>query len=92
MPDAPDVEQPADGPRTVRGTVRRAPRYRRFVQVGVLLGVLVAIVLVLVLPAQEGSVGRATVVVFVAGAGALVGALLGAVVALLVDRRSQRRR
>lgn len=69
--------------------VRRAPRYRSFVLAGAMVGVLLAIVLVLVVPGDQ-PLGRGPVLVFVGLTGVLVTALLGAVVAVLVDRSTRR--
>lgn len=69
--------------------VRRAPRYRAFVQAGAVVGVLVAIVLVLAVPGDQ-PLGRGPVLVFLGLTAVLVAALLGAVVAVLVDRSTRR--
>ena len=76
-----DVAEPA--------VVRRAPRYRAFVLAGALVGVLLAVVLVLVVPGDQ-ALGRGPVLVFVALTAVAVTALLGAVVAVLVDRSTRR--
>ena len=69
--------------------VRRAPRYRSFVLAGALVGMLLAVVLVLVVPGDQ-ALGRGPVLVFVALTAVAVTALLGAVVAVLVDRSTRR--
>lgn len=69
--------------------VRRAPRYRAFVLAGAMVGVLVAIVLVLVVPGDQ-PLGTGPVLVFLGLIAVLVAALLGAVVAVLVDRGTRR--
>ncbi len=78
-------------------TVRRAPRYRAFVLSGVVVGAVVALVLVLTLgggdrPEETGvpDVGSGPVLVFTALTLCLLGALLGGLVALFLDRRSRR--
>lgn len=74
-------------------TVRHAPRYRAFVLSGVVLGVILAFVLVSLVGTDPGgaeSLGSGPVFVFVALILGLVGALLGALVALVLDRRSRR--
>jgi hypothetical protein len=76
-----DVAEPA--------VVRRAPRYRSFVLAGALVGVLLAVVLVLAVPGDQ-PLGRGPVLVFVALTAVAVTALLGAVVAVLVDRSTRR--
>lgn len=75
-----DVAEPA--------VVRRAPRYRSFVVAGGLVGVVLAVVLVLVVPGDQ-PLGRGPVLVFVALTAVAVTALLGAVVAVLVDRSTR---
>ncbi len=69
--------------------VRRAPRYRAFALAGAVTGVLVAVVATLVVAAATGrdaDLGYAAL--FSATGAALLGALGGAVVAVLLDRRS----
>ncbi|MEJ1179837.1 hypothetical protein ACLKOZ_18510 [Arthrobacter sp. R4] len=71
-------------------TVRRAPKYVPFLILGGLVGVVVAAVIAYGLPGDEsfdrGSVFGFFLVMFGAG-----GAILGAVTALLLDRRSVKR-
>ena len=71
-------------------TVRRAPKYVPFLILGGLVGVMVAAVIAYGLPGDEsfdrGSVFGFFLVMFGAG-----GAILGAVTALLLDRRSVKR-
>jgi hypothetical protein len=71
-------------------TVRRAPKYVPFLILGGLVGVAVAAVVAYGLPGDEsfdrGSVFGFFLVMFGAG-----GAILGAVTALLLDRRSVKR-
>lgn len=71
-------------------TVRRAPKYVPFLILGGLVGVVVAALVAYGLPGDEsfdrGSVFGFFLVMFGAG-----GALLGAVAALLLDRRSVKR-
>ena len=82
VPD--DVPTPGDVPVPARAQVRHAPRYRAFVLLGTLLLAVPALVVVL-----AGGTGQQTVpvVVFTVGIAALLGALLGGVVAVLLDRR-----
>lgn len=82
-PSADELERSA-----VPGTLRRAPRYRRFVLVGLLVGLGAALVVLLVGGVAGGAVPRGTVMPFVLATGALVGAVLGGLVAVAVDRRS----
>lgn len=94
VPDAAELAQIAEPT-----TVRRAPRYRAFVLTGVIVGAVLAFVLVLVFGGDDRPGGSATgaldvgsgpVLIFTALTLCLVGALLGALVALLLDRRSRR--
>ena len=88
-----DDRTPGDVPVADVVRVRRAPRYRRFVQVGVLLGVVIGVLVVPLLAdagggPEEGS--TRVVLLFVVVGLALVGALLGAVIAVVLDRASRR--
>lgn len=93
VPDAEELARVAEP-----ATVRRAPRYRAFVLSGVVVGVLVAFVLVLTLGGGRDDapdsglpdLGTAPVLIFTALTFAVVGALLGGLIALLLDRRSRR--
>lgn len=90
-PDGPDPEQLE---RTaVPATLRRAPRYRAFALAGVVVGLVLAIVAVAVSgPAREGApLDTASVLGLLAVILGGFGALLGAAVAVLADRRSVRR-
>jgi len=72
--------------------VRRAPRYRAFVLAGLVVAVVAATVLVLVRPASQGaalSTGGMWLLLVVSLGGIL--ALLGALVAVVLDRRSRLR-
>lgn len=73
--------------RTVR--VRRSPRIGVFLAIGAVVGALAAVVLVRVTPVDP-LVPTAQATGFVVLLLAPVGALLAGVVALLVDRRSER--
>lgn len=97
QPPAPDGTLPDDALPTEaelasarEGRVRRAPRYRRFVQVGALLGAVVGVGAVLVLPSVPTEAGLGVVAFFVGLTGAVLGAVLGAAVAAVVDRRRGR--
>ena len=83
--DAPDdrPEVPVVG----RAVVRRVPRYRAWVVAGACLGAVVAVLVVLLGPeGPDGGLGRGPVVVFLALVGVLVAGLLGALLAVLVER------
>lgn len=71
-------------------TVRQAPRISRFILLGALLGTALAAVLALATPASE--LDRSDLFWFLLLGLAPVGALSGAVVALVLDRRSFRAR
>jgi hypothetical protein len=81
--------------------VRRAPRFKAFIWVGVLLGALLGLLAALVTGTSGGLVsdgtgfiglldGEGSVRFVSALVGALVGGLLGAGAALVADRRSVR--
>ncbi len=89
----------AAAPETERVRVRRAPRFGSFVGVGILIGALLGVILGGITASDLGGSGQVT---FLDGSGTarligalalgLVGALIGASLALLADRRSGRRR
>lgn len=66
-------------------TVHRAPRYRNFMLLGAIVGVLLAFVFTLAFP-QNDEYGRLQIFGFLLLGGIAVGAGLGAVVALVIDR------
>ncbi|KGM14195.1 hypothetical protein [Cellulomonas bogoriensis] len=88
-PPAPGPVDPPEG-EVVRGRVRRAPRYRGFVIAGVVVGLVVAVPLVLLWPAERTGTGIGAVLALTALTLAVLGALLGAGLALVADRRSRR--
>ncbi|MCL3863118.1 histidine kinase [Actinotalea sp. K2] len=90
-PLPPDVPSESELERDATpATVRRAPRFRAFVSTGVILGAVAATLLVILHP-SDGPLGRGTTLTFLALAFCLAGALLGGLVAVLVDQRSRRR-
>jgi hypothetical protein len=82
------AEAPDSGetPRPVQVRIRRAPRYRSFVVAGAVLGVIVAVVTTTVLGDGDPRFSPSTVTGYLAAIGLLIGGLLGATVAVLVDR------
>jgi len=71
-------------------TVRRAPRYSRFMTLGALVGAVVALILTMSFPAND-EFDRGQVFGFLLLACAAIGLALGALVALLIDRATARR-
>lgn len=69
-----------------RAVVRHAPRYRAFVLLGVVLGLLVGTLIAVLLGASGGP---GPVIALVAIGAGLLGGWLGALVAVLIDRRSR---
>ena len=82
-PEAPDPLHPL-------ATLRRAPRYRAFVGTGAALGVVLALLLTTYFP-DDGRFSTASVLGYLAVILALVGGLLGAVAALVVEAAARRR-
>jgi len=70
--------------------VRHAPRFAAFVRTGVLLGAVIGVLAAALTPASPGS-PRSAVIALTALALAVLGAIVGAGLAVLADRRSQRR-
>ena len=101
-PLPPGVGATPDGPLEIditsdTVTVRRAPRYGRFITLGVALGAVVALILTFAFsgqpadPALEPEFDRGQVFGFLLLVCATIGAAVGAVVALIIDRASARR-
>jgi hypothetical protein len=82
QPDQPD--QPDQPVRY--GRPRRAPRYGSFVATGAIGGVVLGVALSLSRPAA-GEFSQSSVIGYVAATLGLLGALLGAGIAVLLDRR-----
>ncbi len=71
-------------------TVRRAPRYSRFLTLGALVGAVVALILTFAFPPND-EFDRGQVFGFLLLACAAIGVALGAGVALVIDRTTARR-
>ena len=83
-PEDGDPGPEPDGPRY--GRRRRAPRYGSFVVTGAAAGVLLGLMLSVSRPAT-GQFSQNSVIGYVAATLGLLGALLGAGIAVLLDRR-----
>lgn len=83
MSDTPD--RPPGAP--VRYRFRRAPRFGPFLLTGAVVGVVTGVLVDLLGPAAPG-VDSTSALAFFAVVGGLVGALLAALVAVLLDRRT----
>ena len=80
LPSEDELERTA-----VPARLRRAPRYRAFGVTGALVAAVLGAVLVLVTGPEGGDPGYA--LLFVLLGSALIGAVLGGLVAVLLDRR-----
>ncbi|WAB84346.1 hypothetical protein OVN20_01880 [Microcella daejeonensis] len=87
--DAPRSSTAAPAPRE-QVSVRRAPKISAFLIVGGFLGFLGTLIATSLYPADP-SLGFTTLLAYFSLYGISLGVLLGAVVAILVDRRSRRR-
>ena len=83
------MSEPDETRETRTATLRRAPKYGVFIGVGVVLGLVVAVVLTLAFPADP-NVGMVPTVAYVSLYGIAAGGVLGAVVAIIADRTSRR--
>jgi hypothetical protein len=77
-------------PRVVRRRVRRAPDFRRFMITGALVGLVVGVIIANTGPDAQGYSAR-TGAALIGGVLAALGALAGAIVALLLERLLNRR-
>jgi hypothetical protein len=82
-PGQPDQSEIVIGEATV--TVRRSPRYPRFMILGAIVGVILALVFTVAFPENE-KFDRAQIFGFLLLAGVAFGVALGAAVALVLDR------
>ena len=72
------------------GPVVRAPRYKRWVGTGAVVGLLLGVALTAAFRSERSSFGAAAL--YLGLAGVLVGAVAGGLVALVVDRPDVERR
>lgn len=85
-----DARPQPDDERRTEVLVRRSPRYFRFMGVGAMLGIVVAMVLTLTFPANA-EFSEAQVLAFLALFGVVLFGGLAALLALLLDRAASRR-
>jgi hypothetical protein len=92
-PDAEGAPPPAvreatvgDQQRPVQVRVRRAPKYRSFVLAGAVIGALAGVITTAVMGEADARFSPTTVMGYLGAIGLLVGGLLGAAVAVLVER------
>ncbi len=85
-------EQQPDAGQEERATVRirRAPRFSAFIVVGALVGLIVTLILTSLFPADP-AVGFAATFGYFALFGVPIGAVIGAFIAILLDRTATRR-
>ncbi|WP_035771829.1 hypothetical protein [Arthrobacter sp. Br18] len=88
LPDNPPERTEATTSREV--TVRRAPRFVPFMAIGAVLGFIAALVVAYTGPVDP-TLTRESVLGFFTVAFAIPGLILGAIVVLILDRRSVRR-
>lgn len=90
---APAHEERPDGvpPGAAQVRLRTAPRFARFTGTGALLGLLAGLALVLTRPVPALEVSLTAAAGYLAVIGGLVGAVTGAGLAVLADRRSRHR-
>lgn len=77
-------------PRVVRRRVRRAPDFRRFIITGAIVGLIVGVIIANTGPDAQGYSAR-TGAALIGGVLAALGALVGAIVALVLERLLNRR-
>jgi hypothetical protein len=84
----PVVREPTAGgePRPVPVRIRRAPKYRSFVLAGAVIGVLAGVITTAVTGNADARFSPTTVMGYLGAIGLLIGGLLGAAVAVLVER------
>ncbi len=94
LPDSPSgrtpEDQPENQPERREVTLRRAPRFAPFMGIGVFLGFTAALIVAYTGPADP-TLTRESVLGFFTVVFAIPGLLLGALLVLVLDRRSVRR-
>lgn len=80
----------ADAPQQVEVKVRRAPKFGAFIVVGAGIALIATLIVTAQFPADP-NVGFAALVAYFSLFTIPAGAAIGAVIALLIDRRSSRR-
>ncbi|MBB5633226.1 uncharacterized protein YqgC (DUF456 family) [Cryobacterium mesophilum] len=85
-----DSPREADEEERTTVTIRRAPKFSVFVVVGALVGIIAALVLASIYPADP-AVGFGATFGLLSLFGIAFGGLIGAAVAILFDRRASRR-
>jgi hypothetical protein len=83
---APEADAPDSEPPVRYGRRRRAPRYGSFLATGAILGIALGVALSFARP-STGQFSENSVAGYVAATFGLVGALIGAAVAVILDRR-----
>jgi hypothetical protein len=86
VPTAGDAPTGGDAPRPVQVQIRRAPRYRSFVLAGAVIGALAGVITTAVTGDGDARFSPTTVMGYLGAVGLLIGGLLGAGVAVLVER------
>ena len=80
----------ADAPKQVEVTVRRAPKFGAFIVVGAGIALIATLIVTALFP-SDPNVGFPALVAYFSLFAVPAGAAIGALIALLIDRRSSRR-
>mgnify|MGYP003945942375 CR=1 FL=1 len=83
------MNQSEQQPDLQQATVRRAPKFGAFIAVGGLIGFLVTAIVTMQFPADP-AIGMTALVAYFSIFGVSAGAAIGALLALVIDRRSRR--
>ena len=86
-PEAPEPQEEREGTAFVQVTRRRAPRFRAFALTGLLIAFVVAAAVAITTPPSDGYSQQALFGYLFCSLGLVLG-LLGALVAVLADRRT----